>query len=379
MKKISYQICENCVMDTSDAEIIFDANGICDYCLNFQKNIGNFFFHGKDKAKLVSDYFNKIKKYNKNKKYDCLIGISGGVDSCYLAHILKTKYNLRPLAFHVDTGWNSEISVTNVEKIIDGLDIDLYTEVIDWKEMRDLQLSFFKANHPNLDIPQDHAIFASIYNYAVKNNIKFILTGGNFSTECIREPLEWAYHASDLKHIKEIHRLFGEEKLKNFPFCDIFTYKIYYRFFKNIRVFQPLNYISYNKAEAVNILEENYGWIKYKNKHYESRFTKFYEGYWLRKKFNFDKRRAHFSSLILTNQMTRDDAINKLKEEPLEENEIKNEFRFVCEKLDVSEEYLINLMQGNNKSFKDYKSNYKYIQFFVKLLRLIGWERRIIR
>tara|TARA_B100001559_G_scaffold317819_1_gene323678 strand:- start:828 stop:1928 length:1101 start_codon:yes stop_codon:yes gene_type:complete len=366
-------------MDTSDAEIIFDANGICDYCLNFQKNIGNFFFHGKDKAKLVSDYFNKIKKYNKNKKYDCLIGISGGVDSCYLAHILKTKYNLRPLAFHVDTGWNSEISVTNVEKIIDGLDIDLYTEVIDWKEMRDLQLSFFKANHPNLDIPQDHAIFASIYNYAVKNNIKFILTGGNFSTECIREPLEWAYHASDLKHIKEIHRLFGEEKLKNFPFCDIFTYKIYYRFFKNIRVFQPLNYISYNKAEAVNILEENYGWIKYKNKHYESRFTKFYEGYWLRKKFNFDKRRAHFSSLILTNQMTRDDAINKLKEEPLEENEIKNEFRFVCEKLDVSEEYLINLMQGNNKSFKDYKSNYKYIQFFVKLLRLIGWERRIIR
>lgn len=374
-----YQICENCVMDTSDSGITFDENGICDYCLNFQKNIKNFFFHGKNKAKIISDYFQKIKKNNKNKKYDCLIGISGGVDSCYLAHIIKTKYNLRPLVVHVDTGWNSKISVNNIEKIIDGLDIDLYTEVIDWKEMRDLQLSFFEANHPNLDIPQDHAIFASLYNYAVKNDINYILTGGNFSTECIREPLEWAYHASDLKHIKEIHKLFGKESLKNFPFCDIFTYKIFYKYFKNINVFQPLNYISYNKVEAMNILEENYKWIKYANKHYESRFTKFYEGYWLRKKFNFDKRRAHFSSLILTNQMTRHDAIQKLKNEPLDEIDIKNEFKFVCEKLDISKEYLENLMLSENKSFKDYKSNYKYIQFFVRLLRLIGWERRIIR
>ena len=374
-----YQICENCVMDTSDSGIIFDENGICDYCLNFQKNIKNFFFHGKNKAKIISDYFQKIKKNNKNKKYDCLIGISGGVDSCYLAHIIKTKYNLRPLVVHVDTGWNSKISVNNIEKIIDELDIDLYTEVIDWKEMRDLQLSFFEANHPNLDIPQDHAIFASLYNYAVKNDINYILTGGNFSTECIREPLEWAYHASDLKHIKEIHKLFGKESLKNFPFCDIFTYKIFYKYFKNINVFQPLNYINYNKVEAMNILEENYKWIRYANKHYESRFTKFYEGYWLRKKFNFDKRRAHFSSLILTNQMTRHQAIKKLKNEPLDEIDIKNEFRFVCEKLDISQEYLENLMLSENKSFKDYKSNYKYIQFFVKLLRLIGWERRIIR
>ncbi len=374
-----YQICENCVMDTSDSGIFFDENGICDYCLNFQKNIQNFFFHGKNKSKIISDYFLKIKKNNKNKNYDCLIGISGGVDSCYLAHILKTKYNLRPLAVHVDTGWNSKISVNNIEKIIDGLNIDLYTEVIDWKEMRDLQLSFFEANHPNLDIPQDHAIFASLYNYAVKNDINYILTGGNFSTECIREPLEWAYHASDLKHIKEIHKLFGKEKLKNFPFCDIFTYKIFYKYFKNINVFQPLNYISYNKIEAINILEENYKWIKYANKHYESRFTKFYEGYWLRKKFNFDKRRAHFSSLILTNQMTRHEAIKKLKNEPLDEIDIKNEFKFVCEKLDISEDYLENLMRSENRSFKDYKSNYKYIQFFVKLLRLIGWERRIIR
>ena len=378
-EQTSYQICENCVMDTSDSGIVFDQNGICDYCLNFQKNIKSFFFHGKNKSKIISNYIQKIKRINKNKKYDCLIGISGGVDSCYLAHILKNKFNLRLLAVHVDTGWNSKISVNNIEKIIDGLNIDLYTEVIDWKEMRDLQLSFFEANHPNLDIPQDHAIFASLYNYAFKNNINYILTGGNFSTECIREPLEWAYHASDLKHIKEIHKIFGKEKLTKFPFCDIFTYKIFYKYFKNINVFQPLNYVSYNKSEAMNILEENYNWIRYANKHYESRFTKFYEGYWLRKKFNFDKRRAHYSSLILTNQMTRKEALKKLTHEPIEENDIKNEFRFVCEKLDISQEYLKNLMQSKNKSFKDYKSNYRYIQFFVKLLRLIGLERRIIR
>ena len=380
MKKNSYyQICENCVMDTSDSEIVFDNNGICDYCLNFQKNIKKFFFHGKNKAKIIDKYFNKIKKQNHNKKYDCLIGISGGVDSSYLAHIVKNKFNLRPLAFHVDTGWNSKISVSNVEKMIDGLSIDLHTEVINWREMRDLQLSFFQANHPNLDIPQDHSIFASLYNYALSNNINYILTGGNFSTECIREPLEWAYHASDLKHIKEIHNLYGREKLDTFPLCDIFTYKILYKYFKNINVFQPLNYIKYNKDDAINVLERNYGWKKYANKHYESRFTKFYEGYWLKKKFNFDKRRAHYSSLILTNQMTRKEAIQKLSQEPLDETEIRNEFKFVCEKLDISKEYLQNLMQSENKSFRHYKSNYKIIQFFVKILRLIGWEKRIIR
>ena len=378
-KNISYQICENCVMDTSDYGIVFDTNGICDYCLNFQKNIKNFFFHGKNKAKIINNYFDKIKRENKNNKYDCLIGISGGKDSSYLAHILKKNFGLRPLAVHVDTGWNSKISVGNVEKMIDQLNIDLHTEIINWREMKDLQLSFFKANHPNLDIPQDHAIFASLYKYALKNNINYILTGGNFSTECVREPLEWAYHASDLKHIKEIHKIFGKEKLETFPFCDIFTYKIFYKYFKNINVFQPLNYINYHKDEATELLEKEYSWNSYSHKHYESRFTMFYEGYWLKKKFNFDKRRAHFSSLILTNQMTRKIALQKLKMNPLNDSEIRSEFKFVCEKLDISVEYLNSLMNGENKTFKDYKSNYYIIQCFVKLLRLVGWEKRIIR
>ena len=296
-----------------------------------------------------------------------------------MAHFVKKELDLNPIVLHVDTGWNSIESVNNIEKIVDGLELDLQTEVIPWNEMKDLQLSFFKAQHPNLDIPQDHAIFGSLYKYALKNNINYILTGGNFSTECIREPLEWAYHASDVRHIKDIHNQFGKTKLVNFPLCDIFTYKIYYRFFKNINVFQPLNYVEYNKDNIMELLKNLYGWMKYEHKHYESRFTKFYEGYWLLKKFGYDKRKAHFSSLILTNQMSRKEAIEKLKSYPLSEDEINNEFRFISKKLDITEENLRTLLNDKNKSFKDYKSSYYIIQFFVKLMRFLKIESRLIR
>ena len=365
-------------MDTSDEKIKFDENGECDYCQNFKKNIKKNFEDFNSSKKKIFEIAKNIKK-NSNNKYDCLIGISGGVDSSYLAYFVKKELQLNPLVLHVDTGWNSLESTNNIEKIIDSLELDLQTIVIPWKEMRDLQLSFFKAQHPNLDIPQDHAIFGSLYKYAIKNNIKYILTGGNFSTECIREPLEWAYHASDVRHIKDIHNKFGEVKLHNFPLCDIFTYKIYYRFFKGLKVIQPLNFIEYNKEKSMEFLKNKYGWIKYDHKHYESRFTKFYEGYWFLKKFGYDKRKAHFSSLILTGQMKREDALNKLSKPPFDQKEIDKEFNFVCKKLNVSEDELASIMNENNKSFKNYKSSYYIIQFFVKLLRFLGMENRLIR
>tara|TARA_Y100000590_G_scaffold152537_1_gene175131 strand:+ start:5241 stop:6338 length:1098 start_codon:yes stop_codon:yes gene_type:complete len=365
-------------MDNTDKNISFNKNGECDYCTNFDKNIKNKLSNLKSSKNNLLSIVKEI-KLKKEGVYDCLIGISGGVDSCFLAHYVKNELNLNPLVLHVDTGWNSKESVNNIEKIIDNLKLDLVTIVVPWQEMRDLQLSFFRAQHPNLDIPQDHAIFASMYNYAVKNNIKYILTGGNFSTECIREPLEWAYHASDLKHLKHVHSLFGEIKLKKFPLCDIFKYKIFYRFFKGVKVIQPLNYINYNKEESMNILEKKYGWLRYQYKHYESRFTKFYEGYWLLKKFRYDKRKAHFSSLILTGQMTRDDAIENLSKDPIDEDEARNEFNFVCKKLEISENELKSIMNEDNKSFKDYKSSYYLIQFFVKLLRFFKMESRLIR
>ncbi len=378
MQNLNQTICTRCVMDNTDSNIKFNNNGECDYCSNFDKNIKPKLMSFKTSSNELKNIVKKIKKQS-NKDYDCLIGISGGVDSSFLAHYVKKELSLNPLVLHVDTGWNSIESVNNIERIIDKLNLDLVTIVVPWKEMKDLQLSFFKAQHPNLDIPQDHAIFASIYNYAAKNNIKYILTGGNFSTECIREPLQWAYHASDLLHIKDIHKKFGNDKLKKFPMCNIFTYKILYRFLKGIKVVQPLNYFDYKKEDSMKILENEYGWLRYEQKHYESRFTKFYEGFWLLKKFGFDKRKAHYSSLILSNQMSRDEAIKKLEKDPISERDAKNEFSYVCKKLEISEDELNLIMNGKNKSFKDYKSLFLIIQFFAKILLFFKLESRLIR
>lgn len=374
-----FKICSNCVMDSSDPNITFDEEGVCNHCRNFKTNIRPLLNNLRDRKFFLDREIDKLKTQNKNNEFDCIIGLSGGVDSSYMLHLAVKEYNLRPLVFHVDAGWNSLVAVSNIEKIVDKLNLTLNTSVIYWPEMRDLQLSFFKAQVPHLDTPQDHAFFASTYNYATKYKINTILNGGNFSTEGVREPLEWHYHASDLYHLKQIHSKFGKLKLKNFPLCGIFKYKIYYRFFKNLKVLQPLNYIHYNKEEAINVLKKEYNWEAYSHKHYESRFTKFYEGYWLLKKFKYDKRKAHYSSLILSNQMTRDEAIARIKTDPLNNDQLKQEFQFVANKLNISVEELNELFNGKNKSFRDYKSHYFIINFFTKILQFLRLERRVIQ
>ena len=376
----NFQICKMCVMDTSDPKISFDKNGICDHCENFYKNIKNTI--NIDQKKKIEDLEKKIININKStnkENYNCLVGLSGGVDSSYLVHLVVKKLKLKPMVVHVDTGWNSKESVNNIEKIIDKLELDLHTEVINWREMRDLQVAFIKSGQASIEIPQDHAIWASIHKIAIKNNIKYLITGGNLSTECIREPLEWAYHASDVKHIKDIHNKFGNIKLKTFPLCNIFTYRIYYRFFKNLKNIQVLNYFNYKKEDAISILEKEYGWKNYSHKHYESRFTKFWQGYWLRKKFGYDVRKVHFSSLILTGQLTREEALNKLKGEAFDEKEIFNELNYIKTKLGFSDEEFQNYIDAPKKSFKDYNSFYKIIQFLVNLSRFLKLETRLIR
>ena len=365
-------------MDTSDPNITFNKEGESNYYTNYKENIATSWKNDGSNFDELIKIANKIKMEGKNNEFDCIIGVSGGVDSSYLVYLAKEVLNLKPLIYHVDGGWNSRLAVSNIEKIIDKLNLDLHTDVIYWPEMRDLQLSFFKAQVPHLDTPQDHAFFASMYNYAAKYKIKYILNGGNFSTECVREPLEWHYHASDLKHIKDIHSKFGSMKLNKFPTADIFKYKIYYRYFKNMKVIQPLNYIKYIKSDAIDLLEKKFNWEQYSHKHYESRFTKFYEGFWLIKKFGYDKRKAHYSSLILTNQMTRDDALKKLSLPPYTD-EIDDDFEYVANKLEISVDDLKLFLTENNKSFRDYKSNYKLINFFTKLLRMLKLEKRIIQ
>ncbi|MDC8758873.1 N-acetyl sugar amidotransferase [Janthinobacterium sp. hw3] len=376
--KRDYAICSNCIMDTSDSNISFDDKGWCDYCNNYHANIVPNWHPDARGQRELEAIVARIKRDGAGKAHDCIIGLSGGVDSSYVAYLAK-QYGLRPLLFHVDAGWNSQQAVNNIEKMVDGLGFDLHTEVVNWQEMQDLQLAFFKAQVPHIDTPQDHAFFASLYNFAAKNGVQYILTGANYSTECVREPLEWHYHASDLTQLKDIHRRFGKRKLKTFPLCDIFKYKLYYRFVKGVKVVKPLNCVPFIKEEAMQLLVDTYGWQKYAHKHYESRFTRFYEGYWLPTKFGFDKRRAHFSSLVLTGQLTRAEALDKISVKAYDEATVAQDFEYIATKLGLSVDELKAVMAGDNKSYRDYKSSMPLLDAITKLLRLVGWQKAIIR
>lgn len=375
----AYQICSNCIMDTTDPNITFDDRGWCDYCRNYHENILPNWHPNAEGEKILSKVIDQIKEDGKDRDHDCLIGISGGVDSSYVTYIAKEKFGLRPLIFHVDAGWNSQQAVNNIEKLIDALHLDLHTEVINWEEMKDLQIAFFKAQVPHVDTPQDHAFFASLYNFAAKHGFKYILTGANYSTECVREPLEWHYHASDLVQLKDIHKKFGKRPLKTFPLADIFKFKLYYRYIKGVRVVKPLDYVPFVKEEAMQELVDKFGWQKYAHKHYESRFTRFYEGYWLPNKFGYDKRRAHFSSLILTGQLTREEALERIAKKAYDEATIIQDFEYVANKLGLTVEELKALEAGPNKTYRDYKSRMPLISFATKILRLFGVQKSIIR
>jgi N-acetyl sugar amidotransferase len=366
-------------MDTTDPNITFDERGWCDYCRNFYKNIQPNWHPNEKGEKMLAPIIDKIKKDGKGRDHDCLIGISGGVDSSYVTYLAKEQFGLRPLIFHVDAGWNSQEAVNNISRLIDALGLDLYTEVVDWLEMKDLQLAFLKAQVPHQDTPQDHVFFAALYNFAAKHAFKYIITGANYATECVREPLEWHYHASDLRQLKDIHRRFGQRPLKTFPTANIFTYKLYYRFIKGVRVVKPLNYVPYIKEKAMQELVDRFGWQKYAHKHYESRFTRFYEGYWLPKKFGYDKRRAHFSSLILSKQMTREEALKRIAQPAYDEQTMAQDFEYVAKKLDLTVRELQEIMKGENKTYRDYKSHMRTIDLATKILRLLGTQKVIIR
>ena len=371
----NYQICKNCVMDTTDSKITFNNEGICDHCQTFYKDIKPKWDTGEKGNQKLLKIVDKIKKEGKNKDFDCIMGMSGGIDSSYLLYMMKEKYDLRPLVFHVDAGWNSQIAVNNIERLVDGLNLDLYTEVINWEEMKDLQLAYFKSGVSHIDTPQDHAFFATMYQFASKHNINTILTGGNYSTECIRNPIEWMYYQSDSIQLRDIHKKFGQKPLKSFPTTNILWHKIYLPYIKKIKLIRPLDYIPYHKEEAMQLLVDKFGYQKYPQKHFESRFTQFYESYWLLKRFGYDTRRVQYSSLILTKQMTRDKALEKLEKLPYDKQNIKNDFEYISNKLSITIDELQQYMDMEKKTYKDYKSQDFIYSIGAIAMRFLGIER----
>lgn len=368
-------------MDDSDPNIAFDSVGVCDYCRNYDANIRpNWKTDARGAAELAI-LAGRIKERGKGKDFDCIIGLSGGLDSSYAAYVAKEKMGLRPLLFHVDAGWNTDQAVGNIEKLVDGLGLDLYTEVVNWQAVKRMQVAFLRAGIPDQDLVQDAAFFSGLYKFARKYKIKHIITGSNFSTECCREPEEWGgYLGIDKTLFGDILARCGDGKANDdFPLVDIVVYKLWYQKILGMKVHHPLNLVPYVKKEAEDELEHRFGWQRFQHKHHESRFTRFYEDYWLPRKFGFHKRRAHFSSLIMTGQMTREAALERLAKPEMDEHFLKQEFEYVAHKLDLTVDDLQQIFEAPNKTYRDYKNKRWMIGFGANALRWLGLEKRYFR
>ena len=368
-----YQICKRCIMDTTDSEIVFDKNGLCNHCKTAEKIGDKIWKPNEEGQNILQNIINKVREDGKNKKYDAIIGLSGGVDSSYLAYIAAKYWNLRLLAVHVDGGWNIKMAENNVRSICEEYKIDLEVIKIDWEAMRKLQIAFLRAAVPNQDIPQDHAFFATLYSFAVKNNIKYVLNGSNWATECIL-PKSWGYNAMDAKHIIDIYNKHGEGRLENFPLIDFYKVKIYYPYIKGMKILKLLNLIPYSKESAINELEENTGWRYYGGKHYESIWTRFMQSYYLPNKFNIDKRRAHLSSLIMSKEITREMALEQMKEPLYNQEDILALKEIISDKLQISVKEFNELIEKPTNKHENYYCTSKELKY--KLLMKINDLRK---
>jgi N-acetyl sugar amidotransferase len=365
----NYRICNRCVMDTSATEIIFYQDGRCSFCKDFDERVSQE-IHKDLPDNFLSEFAKKVKKAGKNNEYDCLIGISGGVDSSYVAHLTK-ELGLRPLAIHLDNGWNSELSVSNIENLCDKLDIDLETHVLNWKEFKDIQTSFLKSSISNIEIPTDHAIWAVLVKKAAKLNIKYIISGSNAATESIM-PNSWLYTSKDSKVIRSIHKKFGKLRMKNYPYLTTFDYfeKLFVRGIKWVPI---LNYTDFDKEKAKALLVSKYDWRDYGGKHYESIFTRFFHSYYLIEKFGYDLRRAYSSAEICSGQLSRKKALEDLKKAPAETSMVKSDIEYVKKKLGFSDKDFELIIRKTNLSFEHYPNNHKiwtalarYVKYFRK-------------
>lgn len=359
-------------MDTSDPDITFDNDGVCSHCHTYSTELPKRVYHGSEAEERLAKLVDTIKTVGRNKAYDCIVGVSGGVDSTYVAYTVK-KLGLRPLAIHFDNGWNSELAVSNISKTLDTLDIDLHTYVIDWEEFRSLQIAFLRAATPDGEVPTDHAINALLFNEAAKRGIGYIISGMNYATESGGVPA-WAYGHMDWRYIRSVNRIFGTAKLKNYPHIG-FLKLAYYSLVRRIKVVAILNYLEYNKAEALTLLQDKLGWQYYGGKHYESVYTRFYQGYILPRKYNVDKRIAHLSALISSGQISRSEALSEMQQNEYIEGGLAEEDKiYVQKKLGFQPPEFEAILTSENKSFRDYPNSYSFV---VQLKKLVNALRKV--
>lgn len=367
-----YQLCSRCVMDTSDPQITFDEQGVCNHCREFDAITSKRWFPGIEGQQKLDSIINTIREQGRNKPYDCIIGLSGGVDSSYLALMLK-DYRLRPLVVHVDAGWNSELAVHNIEQIVKYCDYTLHTHVMNWEEIRDLQVAYLKAGIANQDVVQDHAFFAVLYHFAVKNDISYVISGGNIATESVF-PKAWHHSAMDAINLRAIHKKHGTLPLKEYQTISFWQYYFYYPFIRKMKTVRPLNYMPYHKQEALKHLVERVGYKEYGRKHGESRFTKFFQNYYLPTKFGMDKRRIHLSSQILSSEISREFALSELAKPLYSSIELIDDMAYVAKKLGLTDTMLRALIQAPNNDYSSYPNwdrRYQWLkkaQLFVEKL-----------
>lgn len=359
----AYQICKRCIMDTTDTEIVFDEEGNCNHCSQYFRLSPLYGYHGEETDKKRDALIAQMKADGKGKKYDCVVGVSGGVDSSYVAYLAK-QYGLRALCVHFDNGWNSKLAVKNIDNILKKLDFDYETNVVEWEEFKDLQIAFLKASVANIEIPSDHAFLAAIYGICRKYKIKYQLSGSNFATEGIL-PKSWGYNAKDLKHLKAIQKRFGTKKLKTYPTLGL-KKEIFSTYVHKIKMIRLLNYVPYNKPQAMEVIQKELDWVYYGGKHYESIFTRFFQAYILPVKFNIDKRRAHYSTMICSNQISREEALLEMEKPTYPPDLLASDKEYVIKKLGLSEKEFEEIMNTPVKSYAEYPNDEALLKFIYR-------------
>jgi N-acetyl sugar amidotransferase len=349
-----YRICTRCIMDTSDSEIVFDEEGVCNHCHEYERRIADAVFPPPLGHQMLAATVAQIKREGRRRPYDCVLGLSGGVDSTYVAYLTK-QLGLRPLALHLDNGWDSDIAVRNIHNIVRRLEIDLETHVLEWEEFRSLQLAFLRASTPDSEIPSDHAIVASLFEAAAKHKVRWIMNGANVVTELMVPPT-WSRGHYDWGYIKGLNDAFGTRPLKTFPHFGTLRLHYWHHGRRPIQDFFLLNYIDYDKPRAMEIIKRELGWAPYGAKHYENVYTKFYQGYILPQKFGFDKRRPHLSCLILDGKISRKEALAEVEHPAIDPEELRRDRVFVAKKLGLSEAEFDEIMALPRKTFWDYPS-----------------------